>query len=248
MTSAADVSNAARALARHIPFSVTNETAGKLYEAWLMLEIGLTLRRQGWTVTWVPASAMLPPTMVFRGAPGSLTPRGSYKPGYIRLHRGRYELEMHNSLQFRGMSDNLHEVDISIIGKAHADHCRTSNQRPVGLPLVALELKHYTGDLAIGLTRSMLMATSDLALAWSARQRAGRLMHLAPGKAYTSIGNIDDTLAYVFTTADGVGASGELASYYGGEVVPRVRVEPGYALGHHPDLVNLCNEITAKFI
>lgn len=212
-----------------------------------MLEVGLTLRRKGWQADWIDTSPVRPSSMIFRGAPGSLTPRGRIRPGYLHLSRGRHDLEMHNSLQYRGMSGSLHEVDISVLAADEANECRRANNSPVGLPYVGLELKHYSGDLSIGLTRSMLMATTDLALLWSNRQMAGRLTHQAPGKTFTSMGNIDGSISYVFTTAENVGASERVAPFYGTAIASRVRMPAGHVPGHHPEIDGLCDQINAMF-
>ncbi|MFJ1311873.1 hypothetical protein [Agrobacterium sp. P15N1-A] len=239
--------NAGKALASHFPLSTNGATSGKLYEAWLMLEIGITLRGKGWAVDWIDPSQIRPSTMTFRGAPGSLSPRSPKKPGYLRLRSSDYELEMHNSLQYLGISGTLHEMDISILPADYANVCRKTNARPQGLPFVALELKHYAGDLSIGLCRSMLMALNDLALCWSNRQEAGRVMQWSRGKEYARIGNVDSSITYLFTTSEKIGATQTIASFYGAGVRPRVDADGTRVPGHHPEIDRLCDEITGMF-
>lgn len=247
MVTAADVMNASKALASHFPLSTTGAASGKLYEAWIMLEIGITLRGKGWTVDWIDPSRIRPSTMVFRGAPGSLSPRAPKKPGYMRLRNRGHELEMHNSLQYLGVSGALHEMDISILPVDYANDCRKSNTRPQGLPYVALELKHYTGDLSIGLGRSMLMALNDLALCWSNRQGAGRVVQWSRGKEYARIGNIDSSINYLFTTSEKIGATRTITSFYGAGVRPRVDADATHVPGCHPEVDRLCDEIDSMF-
>ncbi|MGR8964980.1 hypothetical protein ACU8MP_29535 (plasmid) [Rhizobium leguminosarum] len=247
MVTATDVSNAARALAAHFPLSTSGFSSGKLYEAWMMLEMGLSLRRKGWTVAWINPSSSGASTMVFRGSPGSLTPHSNPAPGYLHLSRNRYKLEMHNSLQYRGWSGALHEVDISILDADVANRCRANNWRPAGLPCVGLELKHYTGDLGIGLTRSMLMATTDLALLWSFRSNEGRVMQWTPTKTYAAMGNLEGSVVYILTTAERTGGSQVLTDFHGISLAQRVDIDATYIPGYHGDIDDLCDKIDNMF-
>ncbi|MDT6939806.1 hypothetical protein RI570_06565 [Brucella pseudogrignonensis] len=248
MVSDTQVKNAASALARAFPLSTSGQSAGKLYEAWLMLEIGLTLRNFGWQVTWIDPSYTRPSTMRFRGGPGSLYSRTGVAPGYLSLIKdNKHFIEIHNSVRFRGFSDTLHEVDISVIYESVAKVCRRKNVHPRGLPKMALELKHYTGDLGLGLTRSMLLASNDLAQERSFSQRSGRSFQMSRNKSRTAVGNLDKSLVRVLTTAKRVGRSKILADFYGPQVIAQMMIPSTYVLGSHDDVVDLCWEFDAMF-
>lgn len=247
MVSETQVKNAASALARAFPLSTYGQSAGKLYEAWLMLEIGLTLRKHGWQVTWIDPSRTRPSTMRFRGGPGSLYSRTGAAPGYLSLKSDKHRLEIHNSVRFRGFSDTLHEVDISVIYESDATVCRRTKVHPRGLPEMALELKHYTGDLGLGLTRSMLLASNDLALERSFSQCSGRSLQMSRNKSRLAVGNLDESLVRVLTTAKRVGRSKILADFYGPQVIARMMIPSTYVLGSHADVVAFCTEFDAMF-
>lgn len=247
MVSDTEVKNAASALARAFPLSTVGQSAGKLYEAWLMLEIGLTLRNYGWQVTWIDPSGTRPSTMRFRGGPSSLYSRTGVAPGYLSLAGNNHRLEIHNSVKFRGFSNTLHEVDISVICEGYAIACREAKTHPRGLPEMALELKHYSGDLGLGLTRSMLLASNDLAQERSFRQSGGRSLQMNSNKSQVAVGNLDNSLVRVLTTAKRVGRSGTLADFYGPRVTARMIIPSTHIPGWHADVLDLCGELEAMF-
>lgn len=247
MVNLTDLKKAASALAEAFPLSTRAYSAGKLYEAWLMLELGLTLRRFGWEATWIDPSKTLPSTMRFRGGPSHLYNHILPAPGYLRLTKGQKRFEMHNSVRFMGFSRTLHEVDISVIKETDASVCRQHKIDPRGLPELALELKHYTDDISLGLIRSTLLASIDLAQAYSLRQSLGRSAQLSDDGTKVKLGNLDASLVRIITTSERVGKSNKLARFFGAHVIPGMIIQSTHVPGCHAGLDRLCEQFDAMF-
>jgi hypothetical protein len=220
-----DVQAAANALHRGFSAILNSNHTGKLFEAWLMLEIGLVLRSRRWTVSWVDPGRH--GGMIFRGGPGSLNPTTALEPGYLSLTRGGKDYEIHNSIRYRGASGVSHEVDISALSRSNADAARLNKTAPQGLPRMALELKNYSDSMGIGLTRSALMSFLDLSYFCFPRPPA----HLILPRFFISA---------VVTSANGVGSSEALLQFYGSKILRNVKPDPSIRPGLHPCIRALC--------
>ncbi|MBO1081722.1 hypothetical protein [Roseomonas haemaphysalidis] len=205
---------------------------GKRYEAWLMLEVALAFRNRGHQATWITCHVGGPPRKaLFRGSPGSMKKCGVTvdAPGYIQLINNGRHYELHNSIQFRGVSGALHEVDLSIIPARVGNGLRAAGGGyPDGKPCVALELKRFklTGSFSIGLMRAMLLAAVDLSLELypSAPKTSFDIAHISPTGVF-ACGELRESAWIAVTTVANIGASQRLAARYGASVEATFQVD-----------------------
>jgi hypothetical protein len=249
-----DVIDSARNLASlvRIPPSLgTGKSAsGKLYEAWMMIELAVTVSALDphWRVEWrdgaTAFSRVTPSLAVFRGAPGSIGNNTRGQPGFVYLQRkdGR-SFELHNSLQFRGASHCLHEMDISVIQASYGRYLRAHSLGvPDGLPEMALELKHYVkSSFSIGLARAMILGVMDLSLVDST-PFPPTIHYIAPGGGHYR-GNIDHILYRAVTSAKLIGTSGSLANFYNSDVLANFDANPSHRSGTLPDMNKLARTL-----
>jgi hypothetical protein len=221
----AELDTAALALAGAVPLAGTQLTVGKIYEAWLMLELGLALKPHGWTVEWRDWKGVKTKDILFRGGPAPIKPAsdGGPAPGFILIERQGEKFEIHNSVQFRGGSGALHEIDVSIIEHHTGEYIRRNGSGyPENGAKVALELKCYTTSMPIGVVRAMTLAAIDTSLVGftiSIPSVKGIRCIIHNGKQQvTWVGDIDSGYVGAITSAPKIGRSRTLAKHYGAHV------------------------------
>lgn len=219
-----DVEAAATALANAVPLAASELSVGKIYEGWLLLQLGIALRDAGWKVEWRDWQDSPSATKVFRGGPAPITASSDPgpAPGFLFIEEDGREFEVHNSVQFRGGSGALHEIDVAIIPRETGEDLRKTGGHPDEAPRAALELKCYTSSMPIGVVRAMALAAIDVAL-FGVRNRhmtgSGIVCTMyKPAHKSLWIGEIDKGYVGAVTSAPQVGRSGTLARHYGAKV------------------------------
>jgi hypothetical protein len=110
-----------------------------------------------------------------RGGPGHLPSpvAAGLQPTYFLLTAGGHPFfELHNSLQFRGASGGLHEVDISALATPEANAVRhgPAPRAPAGPPLIGVELKEYVAEVDKNLVRAFFACIVDFVPLWPVEQ------------------------------------------------------------------------------
>ena len=211
-----DVENAAKALRARMKVLNRSMEAGKRYEAWLMLTIGIWLRnRKKITTRWKDSQGNPTRVAIFRGNGGKIHPvrNGPSKPGYIQIKHPKQEYELHNSVKYFGASRTLHELDLSIIPSSIGMLWRSAaGGYPIEHPNVSLELKHYGESLAVGFARAMILTGIDLTMT-SKLTSSPDIAWRAP-RYGTVGGQMSMTYRAAVTSASETGSFGPLATYY----------------------------------
>ena len=90
-------------------------------------------------------SGINPPTIVFRGGPGSMSSKAQ-DFCYVECSLGSKKFEIHVDVEYVGQSGATHEIDVSIYDHENAQSVRTNNKSPrTNKPLLmAFECKFYT--------------------------------------------------------------------------------------------------------
>ncbi len=162
-----EIEDAANALALAAPS--IGSGLGKAYEAWVTLELAKGLKDVGVFVQARDCQDDPTVEFYFRRNPGKIksattSPYGQACHLFIAGSGGA--LEIHAGVQHRGMSQDLHEIDISIVPHDEAAMARSFKKDAAyfGSRCVALELKEY-GDHAFidkGIPRALLGVMADL--------------------------------------------------------------------------------------
>ncbi len=146
---------------------------GKALEAWVLMKLAQTVRRNlpSWTVTLRRGDgAPLPPGAVFALPDGGSQIQASHPtaPCFVHLasrQGSHFDMELHGSLTWCGRSGATHECDVSVVPAAIATALRTQGGGfPHGLPIAAVECKDKAGIGKLDETRQTLARMFDLAL------------------------------------------------------------------------------------
>lgn len=176
-----EIEAAANALAMAAPSIGSGQ--GKAYEAWVTLELAKALRDVGLYVQAHDCQDAPTREFYFRRNPGKMKSASTH-PFNQACHfqvAGPYgALEIHAGLQHRGISEDLHEIDICLVPHDEAVVTRSlpKGGAHVGSRCVAVELKEYGEEVFIdkGIPRALLGVMADLdpaAIAARAAQQPG---------------------------------------------------------------------------
>lgn len=245
-----DVRNAASALAGSVAIPRSLKQPGKIYEAWLMLEIAATLKSLGLIkgARWEDGVSKSPRRAIFRGGPSPLwDDTKSPPPGFVKIFRNGAEYEIHNSVQFTGASDAKHEIDISIERHLKCQYFRDNGiSYPPGLPLCGFELKFYKKALFnIGIVRQFVALTLDLALKNPSPVFPPSIFYYDP-KGSMKRGSIDQSILHIFTSARSVSSDAiALARFYHSGVTRGFDADPLVSpSGRNPVLRVFCSRLS----
>ncbi len=142
---------------------------GNAYEAWVALELAKALRDLGLFVQARDCQDTPTHEFFFRRNPGKIKSASTHpynQPCHFTVDGASDVLEIHAGVQHRGMSDDLHEIDISVVPQAEAAATRAlaKGGAHVGTRCLALELKEYGDESFIdkGIPRALLGVMADL--------------------------------------------------------------------------------------
>ena len=142
---------------------LNSNTCERAYEAYVLSLCVEAVRRAGGTavLTGVKSGANSP--VVFRGAPGSMASKNQDFAFVDCGLRGK-QFEIHVDVEYQGTSGALHEIDVSVCSKQHADAVRSTNGSPRASGnnlLVTLECKFYESAPGVTLGRTFVGLVSD---------------------------------------------------------------------------------------
>lgn len=192
---------------------------GKAYETWVALEIAERLHKAGITVESIDHKGYVVSEFRVRGAPGkipSIKATGD-QPCLLRLSSLTQKLDLHISLQHRGFSDALHELDISVVPFHVVPKLIAKIKRPHdGDCYLGIELKNYKQDQPINLN----IARAFLGVAIDLDPRFATIGH-PPGDAHMTLltsakvpgGSTMLLKAYGIEASEGVIPLGNLAPF-----------------------------------
>jgi hypothetical protein len=255
-----DVRSAASALATSIVIPPSLTQPGKIYEAWLMLEIAATLKslRLITDARWEDGSGTTPSIAVFRSGPAPLwDPTKSQQPGFVKIScQNGGDFEIHNSVQFVGASGAKHELDISIERHYICEHQRyigvlkNTKVYPDIIPICALELKYYKNSaFNIGIIRQFMSIQIDLALNTQTSKATKNPTFLyINSKGISTMGSSWRSILNVFTSAQNVSPdTRDLGKFYNTHIVNSFDAAPSSAPGSNLKLRNFCNRLSIYF-
>jgi hypothetical protein len=135
-----------------------------VFEAYAFALVLQAARAEGASISYEDVNGGVPTTFVFRTSPGHIwSDARPYCHAIIRFAR-KPELEAHVGIFVEGKSGVVHECDIAVLERAEADLCRLNRATPRASKLVlSSECKFYAADIPLGLARSFLGLTSDVA-------------------------------------------------------------------------------------
>jgi hypothetical protein len=130
-----------------------------LYEVYLWAETIRIAKSEFWTVDFVNAGR-LKDEFTFRKGPGLLTSTKPYT--YALLSHGSRSGELHVGIRVRGLSSTLHEYDVVALDSRPLSAIRGKPIQPDHWAVrLHIEAKFHTGDLALGIGRSMVGLKAD---------------------------------------------------------------------------------------
>lgn len=158
---------------------------GKALEAWVLMKLANTVRRQMnrfWRVSLRQGDGTTLPSGSTFNLPNQrsrIQPSSATAPGYVliehKTHNDR-RFELRGSVQWKGRSDAKHEIDVSMLPASIGEAIRNNGGGyPHGLPIVAVECKDKGGFGPLDETRQTLARMYDLVLVtqpipgWSCR-------------------------------------------------------------------------------
>lgn len=143
---------------------LNSNTCERAYEAYVLSLCVEAVRRPGGTavLTGIKSGAN-PSPVVFRGAPGSMASRNQ-NFAYVDCELKGKQFEIHADVEYQGTSGALHEIDVSVCAKQHAEAVRSTNGSPKTSGnnlLVTLECKFYESAPGVTLGRTFVGLVSD---------------------------------------------------------------------------------------
>ena len=143
---------------------LNSNTCERAYEAYVLSLCVEAVRRAGGTavLTGIRSGAN-PSPVVFRGAPGSMASRNQDFAFVDCALKGK-QFEIHVDVEYQGTSGALHEIDVSMCSKDHANAVRNTNGTPRtdgNKLLVALECKFYESTPGVTLGRTFVGLVAD---------------------------------------------------------------------------------------
>lgn len=210
---------------------------GNAYTAWAMFELAGVLKATGQDVTPKDHAGGLPKTFVVRGGPGYI--HASYlaelnKPCHFEIGGPtKPALELHASVRHLGMSEDDHELDLSIMPKADVDRVRASGGGVYrGSRIAGVEMKAY--DVATQLDKNIPRAFCAVAVDLD-RHLLLRHFSVVVGRAYSF--PTPTSLRYaLLTTASVATSSKTFLNHHDiafGENVSPSHAAPLYAVAQH---------------
>ena len=158
------VLTAASKLATRAP---TFGKVGKTYETWVMFEIASRLQAYARVAPLTHAGKPTRGRFRVRGGPGNIpaASRRERLPCHFEIRGKTTVLELHNSVKHRGVSYDLHELDVSAVFKFVTNALRNAKGGPYWGPRAyGVELKAYdeTGTLNKNFGRALVGIAVDL--------------------------------------------------------------------------------------
>ena len=143
---------------------LNSNTCERAYEAYVLSLCVEAVRRAGGTavLTGINSGAN-PSPVVFRGAPGSMASRNQ-NFAFVDCELKNKQFEIHVDVEYQGTSGALHEIDVSMCNKQHADAVRSTKGSPKASGnnlLVTLECKFYESAPGVALGRTFVGLVSD---------------------------------------------------------------------------------------
>jgi hypothetical protein len=143
---------------------LNSNTCERAYESYVLSLCVEAVRRAGGTavLTGIKSGAN-PSPVVFRGAPGSMASENQ-NFAYVDCGLRGKQFEIHVDVEYQGTSGALHEIDVSMCSKEHADAVRSTSGTPRtdgNKLLVALECKFYESTPGVTLGRTFVGLVSD---------------------------------------------------------------------------------------
>lgn len=152
-------------------FRLRRNLADAAYEAYIFTLVLRAVEQLGGRVQLrsITSPTTVPPTFVFRGAPGAISSR-RYDYGYAACtYRGK-AFEIHVDVEHRGNSGVPHEIDVSIIDAGEAARCRATGRNPkAGKTRGMIECKFRDGRLGVELIRTLVGLKDDMGMMKIAR-------------------------------------------------------------------------------
>jgi hypothetical protein len=210
---------------------------GNSYTAWTLFELAGVLKTTGQNVLPKDLAGGTPKTFVVRGAPGYILPSSPAqlnRPCHFEIGNAtKRKVELHASIRHLGMSEDDHELDLSVMPKVEVDEIRMKGGGVyVGSRLVGVELKAY--DAAAQLNKNIPRAFCALAVDLDRHLLLPHFSVVA-GRAYAF--PAPTSLRYaLLTTASVAEASKRYLDHYGiafGENVCPSHAAPLYAVAAH---------------
>lgn len=148
-------------LRTNAPALMNKATTEKLYEIFVFVCLARALKNIGAQVHARDKNNRPTNNLIFRLAPGRIYAPATM-PGFLLVSYQGKEYEIQNSLQVRGRSHILHELDVCLLDRDEAENCRHNRRNPVSTKIVFLaECKFYGNSLGLSLGREFLGLAKD---------------------------------------------------------------------------------------
>ena len=143
---------------------LNSNTCERAYEVYVLSLCVEAVRRAGGTAVLAGIKTGANPSpVVFRGAPGSMASMNQ-NFAFVDCGLKGKQFEIHVDVEYEGTSGALHEIDVSVCSKEHANAVRSTNGTPKtdgNKLLVALECKFYESTPGVTLGRTFVGLVSD---------------------------------------------------------------------------------------
>ncbi len=136
----------------------------KLYEVYVATCMMRALREKGAHLVPKDTHGVTTHDLRFRMAPGLIYSPAS-SPGYVLVSYEGQEFELHTDLRVLGKSGILHELDVCLIDRTQAQHCRGGNVDPPASSVAAfLEVKYHGVPIPLHEGREYLGLSSEFTI------------------------------------------------------------------------------------
>src|SRR6266498_154987 len=109
---------------------LNSNTPERAYEAYTLSLCAEAVRRANGQVELIGVqSGINPATVVFRGAPGSMSSTAQ-NFCYVRCTLGAQQFEIHVDVEYEGQTRATHEIDVSVVDGQHCNSVRATGRSP----------------------------------------------------------------------------------------------------------------------
>lgn len=218
---------------------------GKALEAWVLMKLANTVRRQMslfWRVSLRQGDGTALPsgtTFNFPSQRSRIQPSNAAAPGYVLIEHKTdtaRRFELRGSVQWKGRSDAKHEIDVSLLPAAIGEAIRDNGGGyPHGLPIVAIECKDKGGYGPLDETRQTLARMYDLVLV--TQPIPGWTCRIFETNTYTQWGRKSSRyIAFFQKSTFGIVRAGYFQS-------GATALAGHYSIGHFPNIYMVSTEI-----
>lgn len=136
-----------------------------IFEAYVLTLAIRAARTEGGSISYVARDGKPAKSLVLRTSPGVIYSKQQNYTHVVIGFPGCPVLEGHAGIKIAGKSGVLHELDVAVLERAEAEHCRRNGVSPRSSKvLLGVECKFYASPLQLHLARGFLGLINDVSV------------------------------------------------------------------------------------